>query len=522
MKAQHWASFLAAAFAVLVFIKIAWVTDDAYIIFRSIEQLHAGNGPRWNPHERVQVFTSPLWFGCLALLRVFSANVFLNAIAASLLLFTAMLAVLRAALRDPVRWLVLIGLLVVSQGFFDYTTSGLENPLGYLLVAFYLYGYGKVFDSTRPCGRAVYTVAAVFGLALACRYDMATLLLIPTAYAAYACRGELGRSQRLHAAALAIGPAVAWAFFSLIYYGSVFPNTAYAKLGTGIPAPELWAQGIRYLYVCLRYDTITALFVVVATGILIASPRHHVRALGFGIAANVLYVVWVGGDFMLGRFLAFAYLVSVVSLLVYVPRVQEWLRGWRLVTVLAATVLYAGLYYHTPVNSPFEYRNTPPHPMGISDERGSYARGSLRRYLMTDVVVFPDHHWSFEGREFAASESDVEVRFSTGYFGYWAGTEKIVIDPLALSDPLLARLPADGQGPWRIGHFVRRIPNGYATTVALGDERIEDPSLREFHRKLRIVTQDEPLFSIERIRTIVALNLGAYDHLVRDYALRNR
>ena len=53
-----------------VFAQNAWISEDAYITLRSVEQLMAGNGPRWNPHERVQVFTHPLTLlfshGCTA------------------------------------------------------------------------------------------------------------------------------------------------------------------------------------------------------------------------------------------------------------------------------------------------------------------------------------------------------------------------------------------------------------------------------------------------------------------------
>ena len=56
-----WAALLLFMFVVL---KNAWISDDAYISFRSIEQFYAGNGLRWNYDERVQVYTSPLWFFC--------------------------------------------------------------------------------------------------------------------------------------------------------------------------------------------------------------------------------------------------------------------------------------------------------------------------------------------------------------------------------------------------------------------------------------------------------------------------
>ena len=48
----------------------AWVAEDAYITFRVIENAFSGYGLRWNIHERVQVYTHPLWM--LLQLLVFS------------------------------------------------------------------------------------------------------------------------------------------------------------------------------------------------------------------------------------------------------------------------------------------------------------------------------------------------------------------------------------------------------------------------------------------------------------------
>jgi arabinofuranosyltransferase len=43
-------------------------------------------------------------------------------------------------------------------------------------------------------------------------------------------------SARARAAALGLVPAAAWTLFALAYFGFPFPNTAYAKLATGISA----------------------------------------------------------------------------------------------------------------------------------------------------------------------------------------------------------------------------------------------------------------------------------------------
>ena len=45
----------------------AWVSEDAFITFRAVDQLLAGHGPVWNLGERVQVYTHPLWYGLLVL-----------------------------------------------------------------------------------------------------------------------------------------------------------------------------------------------------------------------------------------------------------------------------------------------------------------------------------------------------------------------------------------------------------------------------------------------------------------------
>lgn len=49
-----------AAFTDL-FLANSWVGDDAYITFRGVDNFIHGFGLRWNPVERVQAFTSPLW-----------------------------------------------------------------------------------------------------------------------------------------------------------------------------------------------------------------------------------------------------------------------------------------------------------------------------------------------------------------------------------------------------------------------------------------------------------------------------
>src|SRR5512145_1366375 len=43
-------------------IRTSWVSDDAFITLRVVDNAVHGFGPRWNVDERVQAFTHPLWF----------------------------------------------------------------------------------------------------------------------------------------------------------------------------------------------------------------------------------------------------------------------------------------------------------------------------------------------------------------------------------------------------------------------------------------------------------------------------
>ena len=53
---------------------------------------------------------------------------------------------------------------------------------------------------------------------------------------------ERGLKQTAIDLALGLSPLIAWELFSLFYYGFLFPNTAFAKLNTGLPRNELMQE----------------------------------------------------------------------------------------------------------------------------------------------------------------------------------------------------------------------------------------------------------------------------------------
>ena len=75
----HWHSS-----ALLIVFRTAWVSDDAFITFRTIDNILHGFGPRWNIDERVQTFTHPLWLLLLTPLVAITGNPYLASIGLSL------------------------------------------------------------------------------------------------------------------------------------------------------------------------------------------------------------------------------------------------------------------------------------------------------------------------------------------------------------------------------------------------------------------------------------------------------
>jgi arabinofuranosyltransferase len=107
----------------------AWVCDDAYISFRTLENLLAGYGLRWNVDERVQAYTHPLWLLLQVPFRALSGEVFYTSIALSCALTAAAFWIGTRLLRARPLWLAGLAVLPLlgSQAFLDYATSGLES-----------------------------------------------------------------------------------------------------------------------------------------------------------------------------------------------------------------------------------------------------------------------------------------------------------------------------------------------------------------------------------------------------------
>ncbi|MET0793000.1 MAG: hypothetical protein ABW061_15875, partial [Polyangiaceae bacterium] len=65
----RWAWLAFALLTLALVLHTAWTCDDAFISARVVDNLVSFRGLRWNPAERVQAFTHPLWLLAMVVAR---------------------------------------------------------------------------------------------------------------------------------------------------------------------------------------------------------------------------------------------------------------------------------------------------------------------------------------------------------------------------------------------------------------------------------------------------------------------
>jgi len=488
MRSRKW--LISAGLLVLLLyavVRCAWMADDAYITFRTCENWLAGYGPRWNTYERVQAYTNPLWMiACtiaLAITREEFVTISVLQIALALVAGLLVVANARSAWSAAAALLVLC----LSRAFVDFSASGMENGLAHVLAIAWAAAVMKSTGSPR----SIRTQTFFASLLLVTRLDLIWLAL-----------PALVRARR-QPRALLMGafPLFAWALFAFLYYGSVIPNSARAKLTSGISEMRFLSSGYAYFADGLRIDPLTLFALAISIGIGVFSARR--RAVAIGIALALAYVLAVGGDFMSGRF--FTIPLAAAAALIADLRIEP-----RAFAFAAAAIALLAAKVGAPTITD-RYQNIPDANLSIVDCR-------LAFHVFTGLTVkrssgpapYPEFIRFGRSLRFAR---EPPVLPAIGIGGYYAGPDVRIIDAFALSDPLRSRLPipdADNEKPLKMGHFMRPVPEGYRETVARGTNVIRHPALREYYEKIAFVTQG-PLFSPARWLASIELELGSFD-----------
>lgn len=445
----------------LLVLRDAWVTDDALITLRYVQNTLHGLGLVFNPGERVQGYTHPLWFLLLLAGTSLYSDPYLVAIALGVLLsaVTVTLVVVGVARLSPEGWqwptALLTGLVVVlasSPSWIAFQTSGLENVLTHLLIVCWIF---ELFR--RPAPRAGLVVLLS---SLICLSRPDTLFLVAPAGLLV-----LWRTRDVNGwirVGLGAAPALAWIAFAWAYYGTPVPNTATAKLGIFRERMDALHQGLVYVLDWALYEPVALTVTVVGFWLLMREGRTAwVRALALGIACQVGWVVWIGGDFMRGRFLLAPFTAATVGALFALAAYRRPTRntgGLVVVAALALAVLLA------------ERVGPEPRPgvnlVGIADEwlvyRGYHlvhVRRLGRLYGRPDLMELVA-----DLRRYTDRCGPVTIHTpSPAFIGFESGPQVRIVDLFGLTDAYVAALPADFlvQDRPRPGHPYKKIPKEY-------------------------------------------------------------
>lgn len=327
--------------------------------------------------------------------------------------------------------------------------------------------------------------------------------------------------------ALGFAPLLVWEAFSLCYYGAFLPNTYYAKLATGVSPFANVSRGWAYFVGSAVADPLLVLLIPLGLLATLARRAFHLLPASVAIVLWLVYLLRIGGDFMVGRFFT---PVIVLSAMIFArfPRPRR-----QLLAGLAAVVLACGfLAPLSPWRCGRDYdidslkdRLRGAHLLrGNSDERAYYGpyTGLLSSRRAGEAIAHP---WAVQGRQarLQSESSDAPrspiITGAIGMLGFYTGPAVHIIDTCALADPLLARLPPLDAANARTGHYRRALPAGYVETIEMRENRLEDPDLAAYYERLALLVRGE-IWSRARFRAILELNSGRLERLLKAYLAR--
>jgi len=214
---------------------------------------------------------------------------------------------------------------------------------------------------------------------------------------------------------------------------------------------------------------------------------------------------------MSGRFFALPFFMMIVML----SRMNYGkLRPWLQVGIFSVPVVL-GFLASPSTYEITNYEYTSWH--GIVNEHTFYfsTNGLINQASGKSV---PHHPWVDLGKANQIDAQKTGTKYvqafrAVGMVGYFSGPDVHIIDPYGLSDALIARMPAMHNPNWRIGHHLRVVPDGYEESIRAGQNLLADAQLAQFYDKLTLIISGD-LFTAERFKTILAMNLGRYQPLI--------
>ncbi len=313
--------------------------DDAYICLRYAHNLVSGMGLVFNPGERAEGFTTPLWTLLSAALLAIKASPVTALKSAGAIAFFGLVWTTWIATRDilskPLR--LVPPLTVAATGAIAYwALSGLETVAFSLAVMAGIYHF---VQAARTGARGTMAGGTWFGVAILLRPEaIAWFLLLVLALWLWPFVTRKDNSlatpdrpmrrwwdpQALRPLWSTVLPAFllagAWQVFRLSYYGEWLPNTFHAKVEWQF---YVLGRGLHYL-ARASVATPLAVFFALVLGTRSAWRRPEVAFPALVAGFHLLYLVLIGGDYMVHA--RFVVPILAPLALAWGAAIDQWLR----------------------------------------------------------------------------------------------------------------------------------------------------------------------------------------------------
>lgn len=435
--------------------KLAWISDDACISLRYATHFAHGQGLVWNPGERVEGYTDFLWtvvlgLGIRAGIDGEALSVILGLISfAAVLLMTPRLLPVeeRHAAIVPVASVLMASSYIAAC----FGTSGLETMTASALITLAL---------ERCLHRAPLQAGIAGVLAALCHPDH---LILYVALGAILALDPIRRRELIRYGAPFVGLFIPWFLWRWGYYGQLAPNTYYAKSG----GAAYFSQGSVYLLVSVLGTGIWGAIPLAILGLYKTPTRFTTRYTLLGGGLYTLYVMKIGGDFMIGRLL-----ITMLPLLFTAAQIglreilhrRRWALSWAAIPLMAVMLPMTLL-------KPFEKR------WEVADERTFYNDpGKDRLHARAGYVK-----WGQSLQHALGSLRPIPTLAiqSVGMVGLYSSFP--ILDILGLNTPEVAHLPIARRG--RPGHEKKASPGFLLDRhVALAELELYPPPYDEITR----------------------------------------
>lgn len=516
--------FGALVIFILIVTAFSWQSDDAYHAYAMSKNLVDGHGFVYNIGERSSASSCPLFTLIVAAGYFVFRNMFLVSLLICIIFSALAFNILvHDFCTNKTQVVISFILCICSVSFMSYTTAGLENCLLFYLAALFLKKYFNT--KSYKAGDLLY-MAILISLIAMTRMD-AVLMFVPMVVYLYLLkRNRVSFIKCCIIGFLGLLPFILWELFSLFYFGFFVPNTAFVKLGTNIAKKEYIVRGLQYLFTTAICDPLVIVFpVAVIIVILFIRKADYIYTM-LGLILYFAYIIYIGGDFMLGRHFTVMFFMAIISYIkifngeigadTFKAKNRGLISFVKIVTILS---VICTIVSH-PIADQFLYGghfNSP-----ISDERAGYFKwtslfNNALSYVRTGEMCI-EEAWNDEGVQYFIDNGyDSAILPNVPGITKYYHNDMYLNDTYALGDPFLSKLPAVLDPNWRIGHMYRECPKGYDDTIIYHEENsIQNESLKQYYEVIKLITRGDLLDS-NRLKAIIDINLGKYDYLIEEY-----